>query len=107
MTYRISVGEVGVNEYNEIDAVELIGKTSYSDYVIDYNSELLQNKPIIPKIQEVRKSYSDELNLVMAGATAYNITGLDVAITICYSLHGLKSRLRYRLWLMNLYDTKP
>jgi hypothetical protein len=117
---RISVGEVGVNEYNEIDAVELIGKVSDRNYIIDYNSELLLNKPptsistdittgtitdarvyspsviktaveslisdapsINPSgiVQDVIKSYSDELNLAMAGATAYNITGLDVAIT--------------------------
>jgi hypothetical protein len=32
---RISVGEVGVNEYNEIDAVELIGKVSDRNYIID------------------------------------------------------------------------
>jgi hypothetical protein len=106
--------------YNEIDAVELIGKVSDRNYIIDYNSELLLNKPptsistdittgtitdarvyspsviktaveslisdapsINPSgiVQDVIKSYSDELNLAMAGATAYNITGLDVAIT--------------------------
>ena len=49
------------------------------DTKLDYLNPNFINKP--EYLQEVRKSYSDELNLVMAGATAYNITGLDVAIT--------------------------